>query len=354
MVDLVTTGGIILDNVVTADGAVHLDGLGGNAVYSAAGARLWSRRVACVGLVPRNYPDSALAPLAAAGVDLSGVRRVEAEVAAPEWFFHRPDGSRVDGLHAPSDALRAFGLPDARIDPADARRFEAHLRAGGGSEGGFGSFRAAHPVEPESVPEAFWTAASGLHCAPNRLDAQHRLLARARAAGLAVSLDPGRQARDMTPADLDAFLDECDIFLPSEAEIRVLVPGEEPLAALRRLARRGGAVIAGKLGAAGSVVIAPGDEPVAIPSLPVPAPDPTGAGDAYAGGFLAGFLATRDPVLAACCATVSASFAVEGFGPNRLLAATAREARERLGDVVARIPRAQAAPELDILMETDA
>ena len=117
MADLLATGGIILDNVVTADGAVHLDGLGGNAVYSAAGARLWSRRVACVGLVPRNYPAAALAPLAAAGIDLSGVRRVEAEVAAPEWFFHRPDGSRVDGMHAPSGALRAFGLPGARIDP---------------------------------------------------------------------------------------------------------------------------------------------------------------------------------------------------------------------------------------------
>jgi ribokinase len=354
MVDLLATGGIILDNVITADGAVHLDGLGGNAVYSAAGARLWSRRVACVGLVPRNYPSVVLAPLVDAGVDLSGVRRVEVDVAAPEWFFHRPDGSRVDGLHAPSGALRTFGLPDGQIDPADARRFEAHLRGEGESEGGFGAFRAAHPVEPGDVPEAFWTAASGLHCGPNRLDAQHRLLARARAAGLAVSLDPGRQARDMTPADLDAFLNECDIFLPSEAEIRILVPGDEPLAALRGLAQRGGAVIAGKLGASGSVVIAPGGEAVAIPPHPVPAPDPTGAGDAYAGGFLAGFLATRDPVLAACCATVSASFAVEGFGPYRLLAATAREARGRLRQVTARIPQARAAPELDILMEIDA
>lgn len=351
MIDLVTTGGIILDNVVTADGSLHLEGLGGNAVYSAAGARLWSKGVACVGLIPRNYPSAVLEPLAAAGIDLSGIQVLEADVASPEWFFHREDGSRVDGLHAPSDALRAFGLSGSRIDPADARRFEAHLRASGSHDRGFSAFRTAHPVEPEHVPDAVWAQARAIHCAPNRLDAQRRLVSRARAAGLVVSLDPGRQARDMTAGDLDALIGACDIFLPSEAEIGILMPGEDPVRALRQLARPGGAVIAGKLGSRGSVVIAPGDEPVAIPVYPVDAPDPTGAGDAYAGGFLAGFLATRDPVLAACCATVSASFAVEGFGPHRLLAASPAQARERLARVVAQIPRAQATPGFDTLME---
>jgi ribokinase len=239
MADLLATGGIILDNVVTADGAVHLDGLGGNAVYSAAGARLWSRRVACVGLVPRNYPAAALAPLAAAGIDLSGVRRVEAEVAAPEWFFHRPDGSRVDGLHAPRAGAAGLWLARARIDPADARRFEAHLRAGGGSSDGFRCLpRPRIPSSPRTCrrPSGPRRAACTAPQTASTRSTASSFAARGRARRVARPRTPGPRH---VPADLDAFLDECDIFLPSEAEIRILVPGEEPMPALRELARRG-------------------------------------------------------------------------------------------------------------------
>ena len=36
-----TTGGVIIDNVVSHDGALVRGQIGGNAIYSAAGARLW-------------------------------------------------------------------------------------------------------------------------------------------------------------------------------------------------------------------------------------------------------------------------------------------------------------------------
>src|SRR5215212_8503424 len=194
MIEVFTTGGIILDNVVAADGTVHLETMGGNAVYSAAGARLWLQEVGCVGIVPHNYPTRWLDTLMQAGVDLTGVRHEAKDVDCPEWFFHREDGSRVDHLHAETAALAAFGLDTDRIAPVDARRFEAHLRARSDRTRGFGAFREAHPVEPDHVPASFWRDARAVHLAPNRLDAQCRLAERARTAGLVVSLDPGRQA----------------------------------------------------------------------------------------------------------------------------------------------------------------
>ena len=66
-----------------------------------------------------------------------------------------------------------------------------------------------------------------------------------------------------------------------------------------------------------------------IPAVPLNLRDPTGAGDAYCGGFLAGLVATDDPLCAALCGTVSASFAVESFGPFHLLAASRAEAASR-------------------------
>ncbi len=59
----------------------------------------------------------------------------------------------------------------------------------------------------------------------------------------------------------------------------------------------------------------------------------TGAGDAFCGGFLAGYLLIGDPVEAAMRGVISASFAVEGVGLQGLMAADVRTAQERLARV---------------------
>jgi sugar/nucleoside kinase (ribokinase family) len=45
--------------------------------------------------------------------------------------------------------------------------------------------------------------------------------------------------------------------------------------------------------------------------------DPTGAGDAFIGAFLAEYIRGKDPVWCACVGSASASFVVEGIGPER-------------------------------------
>ena len=52
-----------------------------------------------------------------------------------------------------------------------------------------------------------------------------------------------------------------------------------------------------------------------VPVYPARFADPTGAGDAFAGGFLAGFLKTKDPLQATLYGSVSASLKIEGSGP---------------------------------------
>jgi sugar/nucleoside kinase (ribokinase family) len=44
--------------------------------------------------------------------------------------------------------------------------------------------------------------------------------------------------------------------------------------------------------------------------------DPTGAGDAFIGAFLAEYVMGKDPVWCACIGSASASFIVEGVGPD--------------------------------------
>jgi sugar/nucleoside kinase (ribokinase family) len=62
------------------------------------------------------------------------------------------------------------------------------------------------------------------------------------------------------------------------------------------------------------VSVAVDDDVVDVPSAPADVIDSTGAGDAFCGGFIAGLVATGDPVLAAQHGVVSSSFVVETRG----------------------------------------
>jgi len=67
-----------------------------------------------------------------------------------------------------------------------------------------------------------------------------------------------------------------------------------------------------------------------IPAYPVQVIDPTGAGDAFCGGFLAGYRRTYDPLQAVLHGNISASLTIEGSGPFYALDALEGLAEARL------------------------
>ena len=72
-INYAVVGGLREDYFITPQGAAHLRHLGGNAVYSAVGARLWTDRVGLVARVGSNYPAEWLEVVAARGLDTHGV-----------------------------------------------------------------------------------------------------------------------------------------------------------------------------------------------------------------------------------------------------------------------------------------
>ena len=127
---------------------------------------------------------------------------------------------------------------------------------------------------------------------------------------------------------ITAFLPQVDLLFANEDEARELAREADLDAAIAKL--RGmvpyGAVTRS---AAGSVVFGPDRAPVAVPAVtPERLVDTTGAGDAYAGGFLYGF--TRDRDLADCAAlgSLAAAEVIARMGPRPQndLKAMAREA----------------------------
>ena len=168
------------------------------------------------------------------------------------------------------------------------------------------------------------------------------LLPRFNGRGMVGPLDAGWQLAELSLDDLSPFLAQVDAFLPSEIELAALVPGAPIEQALALAAARCRGTAAVKLGPRGCLVwdkVA--DAPVAVPVIPTHAIDPTGAGDSFCGGFLAGLVETGNPVLAAAYGAVSASLIVSRHGADGALPidrAACREALARLTSSIARAP----------------
>jgi ribokinase len=330
---ILTVGGIILDSVIAADGRVSIEQMGGNAVYSAVGAALWSSYVAIAGNVPANYPDTLNGALTSAGIGTDGVFHHAEAVREAEWFLHDADGSREDRLYAPERVFRSMGFGEQPLTSEQRAAFAALLRARQPEGMSYGQFRTRYPV---TVKQAL-TAGGNIrivHLAPERLDALIALAKAFRDRGTLVSLDPGFVALHEPVARLEALLPDVDIFLPSEKELAALRPGMAESDALHDLARLVRRVVGVKLGSRGALLLErQSGRLVEIPVVAVRALDPVGAGDAFCGGFAAGYVAREDMVEAALMGAVSASLAVEGFGALHALGADRGEMARRLAEL---------------------
>ncbi len=239
---IVGAGTVALDTVETPAGAAR-DVPGGSALYfAAAAARL--RPVAVVGVTGEDFPDEPLARLAARGVDVSGIERRP----HPTFRWH------------------------ARYDGTGAREILSVHRGGIVRE---------VPDVPAALrdPEILFLGSTDPAV-------QGRVL---RAAGT-----PGRVVLDSLPhwirdrrAELDALLPRVDVLLANEEEVRMLGGAADEAAAAEAVRALGPSWVIVKRGAGGACAWGP-EGAVEVEAVRVErVVDPTGAGDAFAGGLVA-------------------------------------------------------------------
>jgi sugar/nucleoside kinase (ribokinase family) len=287
--DLVVLGNLMVDDLVFGDGTTRMAEPGGAAIYAALGARLWGLDVGIVSIAGTDYPEAALAGMAARGIDLEGVHPLG-----------RP-------------GVRLWALYEERL------RQLVHRRE-----------RPAHTeVSPgfEHIPEG-WRQSRAFHVSPMPFETQSALVGALRSQGGALlSLDPHLPIDSGTWHAWREVLDQVDALFvgqdelqlaPEEATLRSLAGGRLRYVAFKR-SSEGGLLFDAASGrcsewgprAAGVV-------------------DPTGAGDAFACGTLAGLLRGEPIEIAIRRGLVSTSFVLPSFGPHALLAATPAAAESRL------------------------
>ena len=268
--------------------------LGGSATYITLAARYFCNPVRLVAVVGGDFPRAYLDTLDDNGVDLDGLV-VDPEGKTFAWGgrYHY-DLNQRDTLFTHLNVLESF-------DPV--------------------------------VPEAY--RGSRIVCLGN-LDPsiQRRVLDQMDGPDLVVC-DTMNFWIEHTPASLRETLKRIDCLIINDSEARELAEEPNLILAARRIREMGPRILVIKKGEHGAMLFL--DDVVFVaPAYPLEdIQDPTGAGDAFMGGF-AGYLAREGRIDADAlkCAVIygsaMASFVVERFGPERLLALNEETINDRL------------------------
>ena len=145
-----------------------------------------------------------------------------------------------------------------------------------------------------------------------------------------LSLDPHDPVREDNLERWREALALLDVFFVSEEELQLDGVAADPRGTLARLAGGRLRYALLKRGAAGGLLYDVRTRETRVwEARSTQVVDLTGAGDAFAGGFLAGLLAGEDAAGALERGVVSASFALETWGAAGLIAATPSDARRR-------------------------
>jgi sugar/nucleoside kinase (ribokinase family) len=289
---IVLLGNLLVDDVVLADGTTRMGQPGGAPLYGALGAALWGARPGLVSVAGDDYPAAVLEAVQQRGVDLSGVHHL-GRPGVRTWLLYEGPVRRL---------IHRLGCPTHEdVSP-----------------------------RPALIP-AEWSAARAFHLSPMPFDVQRALLAALRARASAfVSVDPHRPVTEETLDEWREALADADAFFPGEDELLLDGAHADPRLALPRLVSGRLRFVVFKRGATGGILFDARDERFYTWDARTAAVvDQTGAGDAFSAGLILAHLAGLPIETCLQRAVVTASFAVAGWGPEALLAATHTEAEAR-------------------------
>src|SRR6478736_4528278 len=291
---VLVVGSVALDSVETPFGKADLV-IGGSGTFFSASASHLSP-VQLVGVVGDDYPMEQLEPLRARGVDMAGLEQTSG------------NSFRWRGRY--------------RHDLNSAETLETHL----------GVFSHFSPKIPEQFRKAPFVFLANID---PRL--QLDVLTQVDKPKL-VACDTMNFWIESRRPDLLALLERVDLIFLNDAEARQLTEEFNLVKAARWIMARGPKHVVIKKGEHGAFMFTK-DTIFFAPAYPLESVfDPTGAGDAFAGGFI-GYLAKTGDLSeanmrrAVIYGSVMGSFAVEKFSIERLMTVTRAEIDQRMRDM---------------------
>jgi sugar/nucleoside kinase (ribokinase family) len=325
-------GGLRKDYCITPDQRIISGTLGGNAVYSAIGARVWTDSVAILSRIGSDYPMSWLDQLNMAGIETRWVKILTEPQQSITFYAYLSLEERVD-----TNPIKHY----ARINKPMPKELIGYTDSTSGQDSRNEYYSLS--VRPSDI-EGLEKAPAGVHLAPAEFLTHSTIPYTLKSMGVDIlTLDPSE--RYMTPEfrfDLPKLIRGLDAFIPSEMEARsFFAPNTFGMWEMaERFAEMGCRYVVIKIGARGQILFDTiNNVRWEIPAYPAQVRDVTGAGDSYCGGFLVGLTETADPLEAALMGTVSASLTIEGTGALYALGRTPGLAHSRIKALRTRVRR---------------
>jgi sugar/nucleoside kinase (ribokinase family) len=303
MIDIVTIGWLTIDDIVLPNATCHQQVIGGGALYSAIGARIWHDGVGIHSVTGEKYIKTVMHEIRHSGLDVTGLNSIGGS-GLELWVLHETETEKQQ-------------IP--KLTSSTAEEMDSGRRP---------------------LPEAY-RGAKGFHIAPQTPAssiANVRYLSSFASAPI-ITLDILADTYIDANEYLDlSFLGNIAAFIPSREEVHRIWHPKILSEWMQEQAAADNRCIAVKMGGMGSLVCeGPQATVLHVPAFGVEVLDTTGAGDSYCGGFLAGLVAGRPVVECAVMGTVSASFVVQACGALATPKPIASERADRFSSVLRRV-----------------
>ena len=322
----VIAGQLRRDFILPPEGKTYMDQPGGNLLYAAAGLGLWETHAGLAARIGEDFPQAWLGLAQTHGFDTRGVhieqqaldlRRFIAYTAIDACHMDNPIShfSRLD--MAFPRALLGYANPEPVVDSR--------------------SLPLPYTIYPSNFPADYMNATAAHICPLDYMS--HQILPAAfnkgRISTLTLDPSPGYMNAALW-AEAKTIFKGLTAVHCSEKKMRTLFKGRS--ADLWEMAEEVAAqqveFVIIKRGSLGQLLfINASRQRWSIPAYPSKPIDPTGAGDAFCGGFLANYRNSYDPLQAVLHGNISASLTIEGSGPFYALNALPGLAAARLASV---------------------
>ncbi len=257
---------------------LNLGGNGGNTAYTLGKLGTPVRLLSAIG--QDDFGNEVLCKLQSAGVDTSFIERCASSPTPTSVVLVHSNGMRAL-LHRPGASQNAF---------------PSGIELSAGMVDGCSHFHLANIFALRRFQE---------HASV--------VLRQARERGLRTSMDTAWDPQARWMKTLEPCLPHTDLLFVNQDEARQLTGLEDPERAAAMLHEQGAGAVVVKLGASGCLV-QHGGERFAEPGFQVNAVDTTGAGDCFAGGFIAALLRGFDMREAARFANAVGALNVQSLG----------------------------------------
>jgi hypothetical protein len=304
----IIAGQLSREYLLPPTGQPLIDAPGGSLLYAAGGLMVWDKNIGLLARVGEDYPHPWLHALEKKGLDIRGIKILPQSVDLRSFVAYTDMYERSNASPFTHFARRELTFPKSLLGYQPEVEHHVDMRQ-------LNSLQSA----ASDIPKDYHSARA-VHLCPLDFVNQSQLTLALKGGSIGIlSLDPSPHY--LNPnfwKDLRVVLQGVTIFHPSEEELRNLFWGEthDLWAMAEKLCEYGCEIVAVKRGVQGQMVYdSKSKRRWEIPAYPSRMADPTGAGDAFCGGYLAGFIKTNDPLEAAFYGSVSASLKVEGTGP---------------------------------------